>query len=661
MTNKALKNIAEIAEVVARVTRILSGRNIQVIQEGLKLGVEYDAQGCPIRVYLPSLVDNPSEELLVAVHGFLDREVSTLLYTDHAETHRRRMTPEYRKKGMHRAMQAVVEDVRTERNMRQNFIGSAANFNKNHEFAIDEILEPEYKKTSGTDRMALLAMPAIRAAAGDPRYQKFMDGKWEAMGKLGGAILHYADDIAESQTTKDTYELTEKIMRRWEEEEKKDGDGDGEDDDQDGKGKGKGGGSPVSDESDPGGDGTAAGEDDKDAGEGGEGSPYENLDKKNEKLDQRNEQENGDPNQGGSGQQQGLTKFKKDLEDSFAESDWNAKYEEKIKKLAKDEQSHAPYVPYSRQYDYVGPFPNAEKQIARFATTTTALKVYEHAVTNSHVIQNQIQKLFMAKALVRWEPGLRRGKINTTSLHKLRTGDPRVFRRKIESDDRNIAVSLLLDISGSMSGSKVQYAAVAALMFSQVLSKLNISHEISCFSTYYGSYMGSLLPDADKINTMLGSIGATGGWGVGAVGGITYGRYAPITNYIAKSYDGRLDESTKRLICMIPDGFSNLRANNVDGESVATAGQRLLARQEKRKVMIVMSDGSPAADGDGRALGKHLKEVVKSLSQQGVEMLGLGMLDNSVTHYYPKSVVVHRVEDIPTKILELTKQMVVGA
>jgi cobalamin biosynthesis protein CobT len=659
VTNRALKNIAEIAEVVARVTRILSGRNIQVIQEGLKLGVEYDSQGAPVRVYLPSLVDNPSDELLVAVHGFLDREVSTLLYTDHAETHRRRMSPQYGKKGMHRAMQSVVEEVRTERNMRQDFVGSAHNFNKNHEFAIDEILEPEYKKLRGTDRMALLAMPAIRAAAGDPRYQKFMDGKWESLGKLGGSILHYADDIAESKTTKDTYELTEKIMRRWEEEEKKNGDDEG---DGDGDGKGKSKGEAGADDAD-GGMGAGGGEDDdSEAGENGEGSPYENLDKKNEHLDKRHEQDDArDPNSGSSGQQQGLTEFKKDLEDSFAASDWNSKYEEKIKKLAKDEQSTAPYVPYSRQYDYVGPFPNADKQIARFSTTQTALKVYEQAVTNSHVIQNQIQKLFMAKALVRWEPGLRRGKINATSLHKLRTGDPRVFRRKIESDDRNIAVSLLLDISGSMSGSKVQYAAIAALMFSQVLSKLNISHEISCFSTYYGSYMGSALPDADAINKMLSGIGASRGWGVGAVSGITYGRYAPITNYIAKSYDGRLDESTKRLICMIPDGFSNLRANNVDGESVATAGQRLLARQEKRKVMIVMSDGSPAADGDGRALAKHLKDVVKSLSQQGVEMLGLGMLDRSVTHYYPKSVVVNEVEDIPTKILELTKQLVVGA
>lgn len=659
MTNKALKTVAELSEVVARVTRILSGRSIQVIQEGLKLGVEYGVDGAPQRVFLPSLVDNPSDELLTAVHGFLDREVSTLLYTDHKETHRRRMTQQYAKPGMSRAMQGVIEDVRTERQMRTDFVGSASNFNKNHEFAIDEILEPEFKKTSGTDRMALLAMPAIRAAAGDMRYQQFMDGKWESMGKLGGAILHYADDIAEAESTKGTYELTEKILRRWEEEEKKESEGDGDGDDDDGEGSGSGGGD---DEGEGGGYGEA-GSDDADGDDGGEGTnKLEDLGRKNEDLDKRKDQEDSrDPNSGGSGTQQGLTKFKKDLEDSFAESDWNSKYEQKIKKLAKDEQAASKYVPYSRQYDYVGPFPNADKQVAKFSSNTTGLKVYESAVTNSHVIQQQIQKLFMAKAQVRWEPGLKRGKINAASLYKLKHGDPRVFRKKIESDSRDIAVSLLLDISGSMGGSKVQFAATAALMFSQVLTKLNINHEVSCFSTYYGSYMGSSMPNADDINKMLDSVGARGWGGTSPTPGVTYARYAPITNYIAKSYDGRLDERTKRLICMIPDGFANLRANNVDGESVATAGSRLLTRKEKRKVMIVMSDGSPAADGSGADLSAHLKSVVKQLTGQGVEMLGLGMLDSSVKHYYPKSVVVMKVEDIPTKILELTKQMVVGA
>ncbi|WEU67324.1 DNA polymerase III subunit alpha [Xanthomonas phage JGB6] len=162
--------------------------------------------------------------------------------------------------------------------------------------------------------------------------------------------------------------------------------------------------------------------------------------------------------------------------------------EEKIKNYAKDDQKGGKYVPYSRQYDYVGPFLNTQETIKAFPTDACGQRIYEAAHANSHVIQQQVQKLFMSKSLVRWETGLKRGKINPTSLSRLAANDPRVFRRKIESNSRDVAVSLLIDMSGSMSGTKVQYAAIAALMFSQVLTSLNISHEVSAFTTYYGHY-----------------------------------------------------------------------------------------------------------------------------------------------------------------------------
>lgn len=681
MSNKALKSISEITDVIARVTRILSGRSIQVIQEGLKIGVEYDAKGIPTKVYLPSLTDNPSPELLTAIHGFVDKEVAGLLYSDHDYQHRARGQGEF-KKGMAKYMQEIIEDSRTERSMKTDFIGSAANFSKNHDFAIREILEPENKtERDPKKRLANLTMPAIRAAAGDLAYEQFMDGKWEQLGKLGGAILHYADEIQNIDSTKGTFELTRKIIQRMEEEEQNDddegddeGEGEGEgqgsgssgvaapdDGDSDGDsagGSGGGDGSDPSDE-DEGGGGGGDGDDDADGDDSGKPNPNEDLSKENKKLDKRTKRKSGkaaDGSDAGSGVQQGLTEFE-DMDDTYQAMDFNSKYQEKIKKFAKDEQLSAPYVPYSRQYDYVGPFPAPDKQIARFGSDTTAKRIYEAAAKDSHVIQQQVQKLFMAKALVRWEPGLKRGKINSAALYKLRNNDPRIFRRKIESDSRDIAVSLLLDMSGSMSNAKIQYACIAAMMFSQVLTTLNIPHEVSAFSTYSGYYRGSAanFPHAKDINTMLNDVRYA------SHGGVQYARFTPLTNFIAKGYDERLTEDTKRLIAMIPSGYSDCMSGNVDGESVQIAGQRLLRRKEKRKIMIVMSDGSPAGDSSGAQLDQHLKNTVKQFESAGVEMLGLGLMDTSVKRYYPKNQTVNRVEDIPTKILELTRQMVIGA
>lgn len=90
------------------------------------------------------------------------------------------------------------------------------------------------------------------------------------------------------------------------------------------------------------------------------------------------------------------------------------------------------------------------------------------------------------------------------------------------------------------------------------------------------------------------------------------------------------------------------------------AGRRLLAQKEKKKVMIVMSDGQPASDGHGGDLVSHLKATVKALAASGVEMLGLGLQDQAVRHFYPKYEIVQSTDEIPTKILELTRKMVVG-
>jgi cobaltochelatase CobT len=645
-TNNA---IAAIGDVVERVTRILSNRSIEVVQEGMKIGVEYDTEGAPKRVFLPSLSDNPSPELIVAIQGFVDKEVSALLYTDHKNRHKNRQEAQF-KKGMAKALQQIIEDSRTERAMRQEFRGSASNFNKNHDFAIDEIIKPAHAtEHDPKKRLANLALPAIRAACGQPAYEEFMRDKWEELGPLGASILHYATEIQDVDSTQGTFDLTKKIIRKMQEEEESEceGDGDGEggeggEGDPQGKGKGKAKASKGQ------GNEAAQGEGQEGAGSDGEDSEAD--------LDTDHNGIQDEANKGGGRGAGGYETPKfADVDDTFDDVGFDKKIQQKIADFADKQHTKGAYIPYTRRFDYVGPYPGAKNAIKSFSSDRTANRVYDQAKNNSHVIQQQVQKLFMAKALVRKEHGLKRGRISPSALYKLRLGDPRVFHRKIPSDARNIAVSLVIDQSGSMSGSKVQYACIAALMFSQVLTNLNIPHEISTFTTYHG---GGPTPDAPKypswqeVNNAMSSRKNDGK---------TYARYSPIVNFIAKGYDERLDEETKRLVSAIPSQFGGMMGGNVDGESVQLAGVRLLQRKEERKVMIVMSDGQPACDGNGHMLHQHLKDVVKQLSKAGVEMLGLGLLTTCVEQYYPKFSIVNSVEEIPKKILDLTKQMVVGA
>lgn len=684
MSHATAQTIAQITEVVTRVTRILSGKQIKVIQQGMKIGVEYDAYGAPSAVFLPSLSENPHPDLIVAIQGFLDKEVSGLLYTDFNTRHKYTSTSEF-KKGMAHSLQDIIEDARTEREMRKAFKGSASNFDKNHDFAVKEILGPQIAAAKNQNQaMATLAYPAIRAACGDLAYEEFMDGKWEQLGKLGGAILHYAEDIQSCETTEETFQLTRKIIEKMEEQDGGDGDsdegeGEGEEGDEEGEGEGSGGSS--------GGGGSAAGDagegdDDEEEGDDGKGdddkggdeddkedegdgskpppTPQDKSDlSKNNKSDKTTKQKGAQPS-GHSGTTQGKQSFS-ELDNEFDNLDFDKTMQDKIKHIAgTDAAKQGAYTPYTRQFDYVGPLPNPREALKSWPQAKQAQMMLEEVDKNSHVIQQQIQRLFVAKAAVRWEPGQKRGKLNPAALYKLpTTQDPRIFRQKIETNSRDLAVSLVIDMSGSMGGTKIQNAVIAALMFGKVLTALNIKHEICAFSTYHGHYGGSsAIPNVSEVNKMIQETPRT----FKQDGRDVYwSRVCPIMQYIIKGFDKRLDEDTRKVAAMIPTGYRNLMAANVDGESIEIAGRRLLRQNEKKKVMIVMSDGQPAGDGHGGDLVQHLKATVKALSASGIEMLGLGLQDESVKQFYPKYEIVRSTDQIPTKILELTQKMVIGA
>ncbi|MFH4376904.1 cobalamin biosynthesis protein CobT, partial [Acinetobacter baumannii] len=87
-----------------------------------------------------------------------------------------------------------------------------------------------------------------------------------------------------------------------------------------------------------------------------------------------------------------------------------------------------------------------------------------------------------------WENGLKQGKLNSSSLARLAsTGDCRIFRKRVESKTKDVAVSLVVDMSGSMCGSKIHTAAAASYALSNVLDRLKIPHEVICFTTHTDS------------------------------------------------------------------------------------------------------------------------------------------------------------------------------
>lgn len=222
-------------------------------------------------------------------------------------------------------------------------------------------------------------------------------------------------------------------------------------------------------------------------------------------------------------------------------------------------------------------------------------------------------------------------------------------------------VGLLVDNSGSMEeDGKLNLALVAATAFCQTLERVGIKHEVLGFTTrsdlvtHYYSKPGTkpvitrevferIQEDAKKL-------------------GREFSHTDAVQMVVYKTFDETYRKTRLRFASMREEMGDSKPIRcwaNIDGESVELAAQRLLMRREQRKVLLVFSDGYPAATGNSAHLQGHLKTTVKACEARGIETLGVGIMSDSVLGYYPKSVVVRNASHLPTVVMkELTRMLI---
>jgi cobalamin biosynthesis protein CobT len=237
--------------------------------------------------------------------------------------------------------------------------------------------------------------------------------------------------------------------------------------------------------------------------------------------------------------------------------------------------------------------------------------------------------------------GQRRGRMHSPSLHRLSAGDDRIFSRREEIKSKDTAVTLLIDNSGSMRGEKARTAMVAGYALASTLERVKIPNEVLGFTT--GDFENC--PETIKRGYQQQIWGGTGR----APGeSVRWSRWLPIVMPVYKDFNERISSEVKKRIAFTANAQKGM-ASNIDGECLEYAAIRLAKRKEKRKVLIVLSDGQPAGaeNADG-----HLKMTVEKLTKMGFELIGIGIKDGSVRHYYPKSVVLHNIADLPGSIMK---------
>lgn len=232
----------------------------------------------------------------------------------------------------------------------------------------------------------------------------------------------------------------------------------------------------------------------------------------------------------------------------------------------------------------------------------------------------KVKRMLLVEKQSRHLYGQKKGKIHNKNLYRATIKAPgfneRIMRRKDTVLDVDVAVSVLVDCSGSMSGSKYVCAANSAISFIEALQAVDIPVQVNGFT------------DTNRFKL-----------------------------FEFKRFDERAN------IPKVKEYFEAVYrklANNDDPDAVYYAYNQIKTRPESRKILITLSDGSPASSYVRSDIGTGLKDLIAAIDKEGiVETYAIGMLYDGVNRWYPRSETIDKIENLEAALLKLIHRKII--
>jgi len=247
-------------------------------------------------------------------------------------------------------------------------------------------------------------------------------------------------------------------------------------------------------------------------------------------------------------------------------------------------------------------------------------------------LANKLQRQLLAKQNRAWEFDLEEGLLDSSKLTRI-IMDPYnslSFMKEKDLDFKDTIVTLLIDNSGSMRGRPITIAALCADILSRTLERCSVKVEVLGFTTK--NWKGGKSRDSWTKNEKPKNPG----------------RLNDLRHIIYKEADTHWRQSKNNIGLMLKEG---LLKENIDGEAISWAFNRIKKRKEERKILMVISDGAPVDDStlsvnSGDFLEKHLKKMVKFIeTKSDVEILAIG-IGHDVSRYYNKAIKITDVHEL---------------
>ncbi|WP_075291437.1 cobaltochelatase subunit CobT [Pararhizobium arenae] len=253
-------------------------------------------------------------------------------------------------------------------------------------------------------------------------------------------------------------------------------------------------------------------------------------------------------------------------------------------------------------------------------------------------LANRLQRRLMAQQNRSWEFDLEEGYLDPARLTRLIIDpmQPLSFKREKDTNFRDTVVTLLIDNSGSMRGRPITVAATCADILARTLERCGVKVEILGFTTkaWKGGQSREKWLASGKPQTP--------------------GRLNDLRHIIYKSADAPWRRARRNLGLMMREG---LLKENIDGEALIWAHNRLLGRPEQRRILMMISDGAPVDDSTlsvnpGNYLERHLRAVIEQIETRSpVELLAIG-IGHDVTRYYRRAVTIVDADELAGAMTE---------
>ncbi|MEM5403463.1 cobaltochelatase CobT-related protein [Paraburkholderia unamae] len=254
-------------------------------------------------------------------------------------------------------------------------------------------------------------------------------------------------------------------------------------------------------------------------------------------------------------------------------------------------------------------------------------------------LKAQLERVLKADELTHWKREQERGEIDRAALARLAAsrGYRTPFRVARHASGRDTVVTLLLDLSGSMAGRKIELARLCAAALADALTQLAFDSEVLGYSSIEAPEMRARYERERAAGADLRA----------------YNRFVERLDLrVFKRFDSRDLSGLAAIEC---------GHENPDGEALAWAASRLAQRRARRRLLFVLSDGYPStSDGDPAVLRSDLLARVQAVREQGIELVGIGILDDAVEAFYPDAVVVRKLHELPATAFATLSRLLAG-